>query len=94
MKKKKKEPDANAELEESDMNTRKITCLRCHIDLQYSGVYRFHEGTRFGMLGNFFELFVNRESFEIYVCPKCGQVEFFVPSDKLSEAVEVNNYSD
>ena len=24
------------------------------------------------------ELFVNRESFDVYVCPRCGRVEFFV----------------
>ena len=58
---------------------RKIDCLRCDTKLLYSGIYKFHEGTSFGMLGNLFELFVNKESFEIYVCPKCGKVEFFVP---------------
>ena len=65
---------------ELETNKRKINCLRCNINLLYSGVYRFHEGRRFGFLGNLFELFVNKESFEIYVCPKCGKVEFFVPS--------------
>ena len=60
-------------------NPRNINCLRCESGLLYSGVYRFHEGTRYGVLGSLFELFVNKESFEIYVCPKCGKVEFFVP---------------
>jgi len=23
------------------------------------------------------DLFVNRESFDVYVCPKCGHVDFF-----------------
>ena len=60
-------------------NPRNIDCLRCDTKLIYTGIYRFHEGKRFGVLGNLFELFVNKESFEIYVCPKCGKVEFFIP---------------
>jgi len=48
--------------------------------MAFGGIKRFHEGTRlwaflFGDLG---ELFVNRESFEVYACPNCGKVEFFV----------------
>jgi hypothetical protein len=30
-------------------------------------------------MGNFFEAFVNRESFDIYICKKCGKAEFFIP---------------
>jgi Zn finger protein HypA/HybF involved in hydrogenase expression len=56
-----------------------IDCIRCGVKLLYSGYYQFHEGKRLGVLGNLFELFVNRESFDIYVCPKCGKVEFYVP---------------
>ena len=74
------ELDTNTEL---DPNIRKIACLRCNTNLLYLGVYRFHEGARLGVWGNFFELFVNRECFEIYVCLKCGKTEFFVPSDEL-----------
>ena len=94
-----KELDANTELEELEVKTRKIDCLRCHIDLHYSGVYRFHEGARYGALGNFFELFVNQECFEIYVCSKCGKVEFYIPlaPDKCSirqrEAIETEEPS-
>jgi len=75
-----KELDTSTEL---DVDPRKIDCLRCNANLHYLGVYRFHEGARLGMWGNFFELFVNRESFEIYVCLKCGKAEFFIPSDML-----------
>lgn len=58
---------------------REVDCLRCNIPLVLSGNYKFHEGTRIGVLGSFFELFVNRESFDLYVCPKCGKIEFFTP---------------
>lgn len=57
--------------------TRKINCLRCDIPLLYTGNYKFHEGTRLGIFGNLMEVFVNRESFDLYLCPKCGKVEFF-----------------
>lgn len=65
----------------SDCNkeTREIDCLRCNIPSVYAGEYKFHEGTRTGLIGNVFELFVNREKFNLYICPKCGKVEFYSP---------------
>ena len=45
----------------------------------------FHEGMNTGIFGNLFELFQNREAFDLYVCPKCGKVEFFVPLDRERE---------
>jgi Zn finger protein HypA/HybF involved in hydrogenase expression len=66
-------------IDEQAVNKKDINCLRCDVKLLYSGNYHFHEGTRYGLLGNLFELFVNKESFDIYVCPKCGKVEFYVP---------------
>lgn len=58
---------------------RELNCLRCETSMIFSGNHRFHEGTKLGVLGNLFELFVNRESFDLYLCPKCGKVEFFAP---------------
>lgn len=42
------------------------------------GTKQFHEGKRWGLLGDLGELFVNKESFDVYACPQCGSVEFFV----------------
>lgn len=58
-----------------------MDCLRCDVPMRYAGEYRFLEGTRTGVFGNIFELFQNRESFDLYVCSKCGKVEFFVPQE-------------
>jgi DNA-directed RNA polymerase subunit RPC12/RpoP len=58
---------------------RDIDCLRCEIPLIYSGLYKFHEGAKVGVFGSLFEIFLNREQFELYICPKCGKVEFFSP---------------
>jgi hypothetical protein len=59
--------------------TKDIDCLRCKTPMTYSGNYKFHEGPKLGIMGNFFEFFVNRESFDIYLCHNCGKVEFFSP---------------
>jgi Zn finger protein HypA/HybF involved in hydrogenase expression len=56
-----------------------IDCLRCQVRMNYTGNYKFHEGPHLGYWGNFFEAFENKESFDLYVCPKCGKVEFFMP---------------
>jgi len=61
------------------LGNREIDCLRCKIPLIYSGQFNFHEGGKLGVLGNLFEIFVNREKFDLYLCPKCGKVEFFAP---------------
>jgi Zn finger protein HypA/HybF involved in hydrogenase expression len=58
---------------------KQIDCIRCQVPMSFNGNFRFHEGMRIGVLGDLFELFTNRESFDLYFCPKCGKVEFFLP---------------
>lgn len=65
--------ESGAELEKNP-----ITCPRCRRQLDYVGTKAFHEGTRWGVLGDLGELFVNKERFDVYCCPRCGRVEFFV----------------
>lgn len=55
-----------------------VQCRRCDIRMEYAGMKKFHEGTNWGWLGELGELFVGRERFDVYVCPRCGVVEFFV----------------
>jgi hypothetical protein len=75
--------DLNAGIEIDKHGTpgpvKQIDCLRCQVPMSFNGNFRFHEGTRIGALGDLFELFTNRESFDLYFCPKCGKVEFFLP---------------
>ena len=52
--------------------------LACEVELTYVGTRDFHEGTRWGALGDLGELFVHKEHFDVYVCPRCGRVELFV----------------
>ncbi|USN98618.1 MAG: hypothetical protein H6810_10660 [Phycisphaeraceae bacterium] len=57
-----------------------MSCPRCEATLNYVGTKKFHEGSRAApfLLGDLGELFVNREKYDVYVCPECGRVEFFV----------------
>ena len=57
----------------------KLDCLRCKTPMFFKGTSKFHEGTRYGVFGDFFELLVNRESFDVYFCSKCGKIEFYLP---------------
>lgn len=70
------------EIKELIKGDREIDCIRCKIPLIYSGEYKFHEGSRTGFFGDIFEAFVNREKFDLYICPKCGKVEFYIPQKK------------
>lgn len=71
--------EINKETGTTPQGPKVVECLRCKVTLEYQGYFRFHEGTRVGALGNLFELFTNRESFDLYSCPNCGKVEFFIP---------------
>jgi len=56
-----------------------LNCLRCNITMIFSGTRKFHEGARTGVFGEIGELFVKRQLFDLYHCPKCGKIEFFAP---------------
>ena len=70
--------EASPVLPESDVGAGPISCPRCLCALQFVGTKSFHEGTRWGALGDIGELFVKKEKFDVYCCPRCGRVEFFV----------------
>lgn len=59
-------------------DSRTLDCLRCQTRLVHAGKKKFHEGNNWGILGEFGELFENRETFQVYFCPNCGKVEFFL----------------
>ncbi len=63
---------------EAELAKNPIICATCQCELDHLGTKNFHEGTRWGFLGDVGELFVKKERFDVYCCPKCGRVEFFV----------------
>ena len=64
------------EFEDADNNekikvkVKDIDCLRCKVPMVFSGNFKFHEGTRFGIFGNLFEALTNRESFDFVYLSK------------------------
>ena len=71
--------------EQSTTEADDLPCLRCGTKLVYTGNYKFHEGTRWGFLGGLFELLVNKESFDVYLCPTCGKEEFYNPKIRINK---------
>lgn len=69
---------------EDEPQRKTLMCLRCQHKLDFAGSKAFHEGARWGIIGDLGELFVNRERFDVYCCPGCGHVEFFVDVDDSS----------
>ena len=63
------------DIKEFVQGSQEIDCLRCAISMKYNGNFKFHEGFLTGV-------FTNKESFDLYICPKCGKVEFFVPQEE------------
>lgn len=70
--------DAVACAEDGVPEMHPLSCARCDRPLDFVGTKKFHEGRRWGLLGELGELFVKREHFDVYVCPRCGRVELFV----------------
>jgi|ERR1041385_416840 Zn finger protein HypA/HybF involved in hydrogenase expression len=69
-------PAQSAELIQEAGERPVMQCLRCKETLDYYGTKRFYEGGHFAAFMG--DMFVNRECFDVYACPKCGHVEFFV----------------
>ena len=58
-----------------------LPCLRCKAPLVFVAERDFREGTggwEFA-LGSLGELFDGSTRLEVWTCPSCGHVEFFVP---------------
>jgi hypothetical protein len=53
-------------------------CLRCEVEQRYLGTKKFREGANWGVLGELGHLFEHSETFDIFVCPTCGHVDFYV----------------
>lgn len=55
-----------------------LRCLRCDQALEFLGTRDFHEGTRWGALGEVAELFVNKDRYDAMICRNCTHVELFL----------------
>jgi hypothetical protein len=57
-----------------------MVCPTCKLTLDFLGTKKFHEGSRAApfLLGEIGELLVKRESYDVYLCSRCGRIELFM----------------
>jgi len=69
--------EPNVELEDISRsnNETDIKCIRCNVPLIYNGNFKFQTGVFMGIL-------TQRESLDLYTCPKCRKVEFYSPEEE------------
>jgi hypothetical protein len=58
---------------------KKIDCLRCKKPMLFGANRKFRKESNDGGFGNIADLLNNRSSYDVYVCPNCEKVEFFLP---------------
>jgi len=62
-----------------------IKCLRCHVPMVFAGTRKIHDRIHWTTIGNLIELLSNMDSFDLYLCPRCDKVEFFLSSPPIAE---------
>lgn len=56
-----------------------LSCMRCGTPSRYAGTKSFRGASTMGFwLGDLGHLFEGHETYDVYYCPHCGKVEFFV----------------
>ena len=58
---------------------RKRKCLRCDAAMKFGMQQKFQMGQTSFLLGDWPNLMAGSWELEVWCCPKCGKVEFFVP---------------
>ena len=58
---------------------RKTKCLRCDARMKFGMQQKFQLGQTSFLLGDWPNLMAGALELEVWFCPKCGKVEFFVP---------------
>ena len=58
---------------------RKRKCLRCDARMKFGMQQKFQMGQTSFLLGDWPNLLAGALELEVWFCPKCGKVEFFVP---------------
>ena len=77
---------------------RKTKCLRCDARMKFGMQQKFQMGQTSFLLGDWPNLMAGALELEVWFCPKCGKVEFFVPGStqnlpvKQSEPVQAEEF--
>lgn len=59
-----------------------INCLRCDVPMTFAGTRKIQDRIHWTTPGILLELLSNRDSFNLFVCPQCDKVEFFISPPK------------
>lgn len=62
-------------------NMSKKHCLRCNSEMNYYSKEKMQLGQTGWVLGDLPNLFAGSLEVEIYICPKCRKLEFFLPEN-------------
>ena len=61
---------------------KKISCLRCQVPMTCHGAQKLQLGQTGWVLGDLPNLLAGSLEVELYTCPKCGKIEFFLAEDR------------
>ena len=64
---------------------REMTCLRCREDMRFIRREKLQLGQTGWILGDLPNLIAGALEVDIYVCPTCGKLEFFVAEEVFEE---------
>ena len=63
---------------------KKMDCLRCHAPMKYIGREDIQLGRTGWLFGDIPNLLAGSLDVELYICSKCGKIEFFNVTEKES----------
>lgn len=66
-----------------------INCLRCDIPMRYIRTEKLQLGQTGWLLGDLPNLLAGALEVELYTCPNCGKLEFFLAEDKQEEIPQI-----
>ena len=68
--------ELNSEVPTSDDD---LLCLRCRVAMKYMGSRTYQEDFVSGFRLDILNLFSKTDQFDLYCCPDCGKIEFYLP---------------
>lgn len=71
---------------------KKLVCLRCGGTMRFLMREKFQKGESGAWVGNLNFKFRGGFEMDVYSCPECGKLEFYMPNDQndISEAEEAD----
>lgn len=64
---------------------RRVQCLRCQTEMLFHKRENVQLGRTGTLLGDWSNILAGALDVEIFYCPRCGKVEFFMPGIELDE---------